>query len=288
MGIVRDNSGGEPTASEKKRERQKTVREEVAEQTRGMKRMKGHSEPMVGGDEGDVGERAWGKRTPGMRGGQEQGVEKRQSKQEGATTSKKTKRPAGLTIREGQAMGEGDSSRLGIASTREPSEKSKRKLAAEKGDGQKKPRRRKTIEGTSGGERAVGRQYDEAATFWLEYERNDDGEIMEKELPIQLLIDPRKVCDIPPWERYYNHRNLTRDGVEDIKGMMVRQFHEEKGKIWTKNPSVLAPIYKPVTHKPERAERVHKNVFKPEDKDKYFYYPVNGQHTVAAVKDLAG
>ncbi|GBG59678.1 hypothetical protein CBR_g49944 [Chara braunii] len=275
MGVARDSSGGEPTSLEKKRKRQKTVREEVAEQTRRMERMKGYSEPMIGGDDGDGGERASGKRTPGMRGREEQGVKRRQSKQEGATRSKKAKRPGGLTIREGQAMGEGDSARLGIATPRETLEKSKRKLAAEEGDGQKKPRRRKTAEGTSGGERAVGRPYDEAATFWLEYEWNNDGEVMEKELPIQLLIDPRKVCDIPPWKIYYNHRSLTRDGVEDIKGAMLRQFHEEKRKIWTKNPLVLAPIYKPVTHKPERAQRVHKDVFKPEDKDKYFYYPVS-------------
>ncbi|GBG78052.1 hypothetical protein CBR_g25988 [Chara braunii] len=152
------------------------------------------------------------------------------------TTSKKAKRSDSLTIRELQAIGEGDSARLGIAAAREPSEKSKRKLAAEEGDGQKKPRRRKTAEGTSGDKTAVGRQYDEATTFWLEYKRNDDGEIVEKELPIQLLIDPGKS----------------------------------------------------VTHKPERAQRVHKDVFKPEDKDKYFNYPVNGQHTVAAVKELAG
>ncbi|GBG77302.1 hypothetical protein CBR_g23632 [Chara braunii] len=287
MGAVRDNSGGEPTSSENKRERQKTVREEVAEQTRRMKRMKGHSKPMIGGDEGDVGERASGERSPGMRGGQEQGVKKRQSKEEGATTTKKARRPNGLTIHEEQAMGKGDSARLGIAAAREPSDKSKRKLASEEGDGQKKPRRRKTAEGTTGSERAVGRQYNEAATFNLEYERNDDGEIVEKDLSIQLFIDPRRVCDIPPWERYYNHRSFTRDGVLDIKGAMVRQFHEEKGKIWTKNPLVLAPIYKSVMHKPERAKRVHKDVFKPEDKDKYFYYPVNGQYTVAAVKELA-
>ncbi|GBG88242.1 hypothetical protein CBR_g46809 [Chara braunii] len=147
-------------------------------------------------------------------------------------------------------------------------------------------RERAVVKGRS----PVGRQYDEGTSFWLEYEWNDDGEIVEKELPIQLLIDPRKVCDISPWERYYNDRSLTQDGVEDIKGAMLRQFHEEKGKIWTKNPFklVLAPIYKPVTHKPKRAQRLHKDVFKPEDKDKYFYYHVNGQHTVAVVKELAG
>ncbi|GBG91310.1 hypothetical protein CBR_g52196 [Chara braunii] len=185
-------------------------------------------------------------------------------------------------------MGGGDRAHPGTAAAREPWEKCKRKLAVEEGDGQKKPRRRKTAEAESGGERAVGTQYDEAAAFWLEYERNDDGEIVEKELPVQLLIDPGKVCDIPPWERYYNHRSLSRDGVKDIKDAMVRQFHEEKGKIWTKNPLVLAPIYKPVTHRPEKAERVHKDVFKREDKDKYFYYPINGQHTVAAMKELYG
>ncbi|GBG68101.1 hypothetical protein CBR_g2651 [Chara braunii] len=239
MGTVRGSSNGEPTSSEKKRERQKTLRDEVAEQTRYMKRMKGSSKPIIGEDEG-------------------------------------------------QARGGGDSARQGIAAAGEPSQQSKRKLAAEEGNRQKKTRRRKTSDGTSGGERTVGRQYDEAAAFWLEYEGNDDGEIVEKEHPIQLVIDPRKVCDIPPWERYYNHHSLTRDGVKDIKNAMLRQFHEEKAKIWKKNALVLAPIYKPVTQKPERARGVHKDVFKPEDKDKYFYYPVNGQHTVAVVKELDG
>ncbi|GBG88493.1 hypothetical protein CBR_g47963 [Chara braunii] len=286
MGDVRESSGGEPTSSEKKRKRHRMVREEVAEETRRMERMKRHSEPMMDGDGGDVGERALGKRVPGMHGGQEHGVEKRLSKEEGATTSKKARRPDGLTIREGQAMGGGDSAHPGAAAVREPSKKSKRKLAAEEGDGQTKPRRRKTTEVASGGERVVRRQFDEAAAFWLEYERNDDGEIVEKKLPVQLVINPRKVCDIPTWERYYNHRSLSHDSVEDIKEAMLRQFREEKGKIWTKNPLVLAPIYKPVTRRPEKDERVHKDVFKPEDKDKYFYYPVHGQHTMAAVKEL--
>ncbi|GBG67149.1 hypothetical protein CBR_g81574 [Chara braunii] len=291
MGVVRDNFGGESTSSEKKRERQKTVRDEVAEQTRYMKRMKGSSEPMIGEDEGDVVERVMGKRTPRMRGAQEEEVKKRQSTQEHGTTRKKAKRVGGLTIDEGQAveaMGEGDSTRQGITGTGVPSEKSKRKLAAEEGDGQKKAQRRKTGEGTSGGERAVARQYDEAAALWLEYERNDDGDIVEKEHPIQLVIDPRKVCDIPLWESYYNHCSLTRDGMEDIKNAMLRKFHEEKAKIWTKNTLVLTPIYKPVTQNPKRARRVHKDVFKPEDKDNYFDYPMNGEPTVAAVKELDG
>ncbi|GBG81553.1 hypothetical protein CBR_g32543 [Chara braunii] len=64
MDAVRDSSCREPTSSEKKRERQRMVREEVAEETRHMKRMKGHSEQMIGGDEGAVGERASGKMTP--------------------------------------------------------------------------------------------------------------------------------------------------------------------------------------------------------------------------------
>ncbi|GBG90373.1 hypothetical protein CBR_g50621 [Chara braunii] len=286
MGAVRESSGGEPTSSEKKRERQRMVREEVAKETRCMKRMKGQSEAVMGGDGGDVRERASGKRVPGICGGQEHGAGKRQSKEEGATASKKARRPNGLTIREGQAMGGGDSAHQGAAATGEPSGKSKRKVAAEEGDGQKKPRRRKTAEAASGGEWAVGEQCDEAAAFWLEYERNDDDDIVEKVLPVQLLIDPRKVCDILPWEGYYNHRSLNRESVDDIKAAMLSQFHGEKGKIWTKNPLVLAPIYKPVTRRPEKVDRVHKDVFKPEDKDKYYYYPVNGQHTVAAVKEL--
>ncbi|GBG79718.1 hypothetical protein CBR_g29982 [Chara braunii] len=225
----------------------------------------------MGGDGGGDGERASGKKP---------------EKEEGGTTSKKARRPGGLTIRIGQATGGGDLVDPGTAAAREPSGKSKRKVAFEEGDGQKKPRRRKTAEATSGGEGHVGQECDEAATFWLEYERNDVGEIVEKELPVQQLIDPRKVCDIPPWERYYKHRSLSRETMDDIKDAMLSQFHEKK--IWTKNPLVLAPIYKPVTRRPEQADRVHKDVFKQEDKDKYYYYPVNGQHTVAAMKELEG
>ncbi|GBG74058.1 hypothetical protein CBR_g17768 [Chara braunii] len=286
MSVVRESSDGEPTSSEKKRERQRMVREEVAEETRRMKRMKGQSEAVMGGDGGDVGERVLGKRAPGMRGGQEHGVGKRPSKDEGATASKKARRPSGLTIREGQTMGGGDSAHPGAAATGEPLGKSKRKVAVEEGDGQKKPRRRKTADAASGSGRAVGGQYDEAATFWLEYERNDDGDIVEKELHVQLLIDPRRVCDIPPWERYYNHLSLNRENIDDIKAAMLSQFHGGKGKILTKNPLVLAPIYDPVTRRPKKADKVHKDVFKPEDKDKNYYYPVNGIHTVAAVKEL--
>ncbi|GBG69849.1 hypothetical protein CBR_g4678 [Chara braunii] len=270
MGAVLESSGGEPTPSEKKCEQQRMVREEVAERTLCMKRMRGKSEAVMGGDGGDVGERASGKRP---------------SKEEGETPNKKARRPGGLTIREGQAMGGGDSANPGVAAVREPSGKSKRKVAAEEGNGEKKPRRRKTVEAASGGKGPVSEECDEAAAFWLEYERNDGGEIVE-ELPVQLLIDPKKVCDIPPWERYYNHRSLNRETVDDIKDAMLSQFREKKGKIWTKNPPVLAPIYKSVTRRPDKAARVHKDVFKPEDKDKYYYYPVNGQHTVAAVKEL--
>ncbi|GBG69461.1 hypothetical protein CBR_g4156 [Chara braunii] len=273
MGVVRESSGGEQTTSEKTREPQRMVREEVAEGTLRMKRMRGKSEAVMGEDGGDVGELASGKRPP---------------KEEGGTTSKKARRPDGLTIREGQTVGGGDSAAPSDVAAREPSGKSKRKVAAEEGNCQKKPRRRKTAEAASGGERPDGGECDEAAAFWLEYERNDGGEIVEKEFPVKLLIDPKNVCDIPFWERYYNHRSLTRETVDDIKAAMLSQFRDKKGKIWTKNPLVRAPIYKPVTHRPEKADRVHKDVFKPEDKNKYYYYPVNGQHTVAAVKELKG
>ncbi|GBG83625.1 hypothetical protein CBR_g37429 [Chara braunii] len=269
MGAVRESSGGEQTPSEKKSERQRMVRQEVAEGTLRMKRMRGKPEALMGGDGGGDGERASGKKP---------------TKEEGGMASKKARRPDGLTIRKGQAAGGGDSVDPSAEAAREPSGKSKRKVAVEEGDGQKKPRRRKTAEAASGGEGPVGQECNKAAVFWLEYERNDVGEIVEKELPVQLLIDPRKVCNIPPWERYYNHHSLSRETVDDIKDAMLCQFREKK--IWTRNPLVLAPIYKPVTRRLEQADRVHKDVFKPEDKNKYYYYPVNGQHTVAAVKEL--
>ncbi|GBG60736.1 hypothetical protein CBR_g12474 [Chara braunii] len=198
MGAIRKSSRGEQTPSEKKSERQRRVRQEVAEGTLRMKRMRGKPEALMGGDGGGDGERASGKKP---------------MKEEGGTTSKKARRPGGLNIREGQAAGGGNSVDPGAAAAREPSGKSKRKVAAEEGDGQKKPRRRKTAEAASGGEGPVGQECDEAAAFWLEYERNNVGEIVKK---------------------------------------------------------------------------VHKDVFKPEDKDKYYYYPVNGQHTVAVVKEFEG
>ncbi|GBG83298.1 hypothetical protein CBR_g37010 [Chara braunii] len=150
MGAVRESSGGEQTPSEKKRKRQRMVREEVAEGTLRMKRMKGKSEAVMGGDGGDIGERASGKRPP---------------KEEGGTASKKARRPDGLTIRKGQAVGGGDSVDPGAAAAREPSGKSKRKVPAEEGDGQKKPQRWKTAEVASGGEQPVGEECNEAAAF---------------------------------------------------------------------------------------------------------------------------
>ncbi|GBG59674.1 hypothetical protein CBR_g49940 [Chara braunii] len=214
MGAVRESFGGEPTPSEKKCERQRMVREEVAEGTLRMKRMRGKSEAMMGGDGGDVGERASGKRS---------------SKEEGETANKKARRPGGLTIREGRAMGGGDSANPGAAAARDPSGKSKRKVEVEEGDGEKKPRRWKTAEAASGGEGPVSEECDEA-----EYERNGGVEIVEKELPVQLLIDPRKVCDIPPWERYYNHRSLSRETVDDIKD--AESIPREKGEDLNEKP----------------------------------------------------
>ncbi|GBG71772.1 hypothetical protein CBR_g9181 [Chara braunii] len=166
MGAVRKSSSRERTPSENKSERQRMVREEVAEGTLRMKRMRGKPEAVMGGDGGGDGERASGKRP---------------TKEAGGMASKKARRPGGLTIREGQAAGGGDSADPGAAAAREPSGKPKRKVAAEESGGEKKTRRRKTAEAASGGEGPVGKEYEEAAAFWLEYERNDVGEIVEKE-----------------------------------------------------------------------------------------------------------
>ncbi|GBG74028.1 hypothetical protein CBR_g17739 [Chara braunii] len=150
MGAVRESSGGEQTPSEKKSERQRMVREEVAEGTLRMKRMRGKLEAVMGGDGGDVGERASGRRPP---------------KEEGGTTSKKARRPSGLTIREGQAVGGGDSVNPGAAAAREPSGKSKRKVAVEEGDGQKKPRRRKTVSLNENTRHKMSKQRSQKAAF---------------------------------------------------------------------------------------------------------------------------
>ncbi|GBG75414.1 hypothetical protein CBR_g20044 [Chara braunii] len=135
-------------------------------------------------------------------------------------------------------------------------------------------------DGSDGTAIAIAQRWRTGGERW-----RNDGATVESN-GVQLLIDLRKVCEIPAWERYYNHRSLSRETVDNIKGTMSSQFREKK--IWTKNPPVLAPIYKPVSRRPEKADTAHKDVFKPEDKDKYYSYPVNGQHTVTAVKDLEG
>ncbi|GBG77993.1 hypothetical protein CBR_g25926 [Chara braunii] len=68
-------------------------------------------------------------------------------------------------------------------------------ITAEEGDCPNRARRRSKggeVTSRQGGATSVDERYNQAVAFWLEYKRNDDGDIVEKEHSIQLVIDPKK------------------------------------------------------------------------------------------------
>ncbi|GBG74384.1 hypothetical protein CBR_g18795 [Chara braunii] len=130
------------------------------------------------------------------------------------------------------------------------SEKRKRKSQAGEG-GNRRRKARKGGEDEAGtrqqdGEPANNKKYNEAATFFLEYKLNNRSEYVLMNDPQRLLIDPRRVCEIPRWEHNYNYRSLDKNHVDEIKSSMLHMYHTEPNSVWEKQTMVLAPIRKEV------------------------------------------
>ncbi|GBG71590.1 hypothetical protein CBR_g9006 [Chara braunii] len=102
----------------------------------------------------------------------------------------------------------------------------------------------------------------------------------------RLAIHPEIILAIPDWEDVYNHRSLDEFLVDTI-ALAIIDCYERKDMRYTKPIFVLAPIIAP----PENGEpvvRVLPADFNNSQPEKYWYYPVCGQHNARAamkVKD---
>ncbi|GBG70859.1 hypothetical protein CBR_g8159 [Chara braunii] len=103
---------------------------------------------------------------------------------------------------------------------------------------------------------------------------------------VVLHIHPERILAIPNWEDAYNHRSLDEFLVDTIVSAMI-DCYERKDMRYTKPIFVLAPIVAP----PENGElvvRVLPADFDSSHPERYWYYPVCGQHNARAammVKD---
>ncbi|GBG81660.1 hypothetical protein CBR_g32654 [Chara braunii] len=103
---------------------------------------------------------------------------------------------------------------------------------------------------------------------------------------VVLHIHPEKILVIPDWEDAYNHRSLDEFLVDTIASAMI-DCDEHKDMRYTKPIFVLAPIVAPPENG-EPAVRVLPADFDSSHPERYWYYPVCGQHNARAammVKD---
>ncbi|GBG92167.1 hypothetical protein CBR_g54519 [Chara braunii] len=105
---------------------------------------------------------------------------------------------------------------------------------------------------------------------------------------VVLHVHPEKILHIQDWEDAYNHRSLDAFLVDTIATAMI-DCYERKDMRYTKPISVLAPIIAP-PEKDKPAVCVLPQDFDASHPEKYWYYPVCGQHNARAamkVKDHA-
>ncbi|GBG87039.1 hypothetical protein CBR_g44496 [Chara braunii] len=103
---------------------------------------------------------------------------------------------------------------------------------------------------------------------------------------VVLHIHPEIILAIPDWEDAYNHRSLDKFLVDTIASAMT-DCYERKDMRYTNPIFVLAPIVAPPENG-EPAVRVLPADFDNSHPEKYWYYPVCGQHNARAammVKD---
>ncbi|GBG66366.1 hypothetical protein CBR_g60017 [Chara braunii] len=98
---------------------------------------------------------------------------------------------------------------------------------------------------------------------------------------VVLHVHLERILHIPDREDAYNHRSLDAFLVDTIAATMIGCY-ERKDMRYTKPIFVLAPIVAP-PEKNKHAVRVLPRDFDASHPEKYWYYPVCGQHNARAV-----
>ncbi|GBG68351.1 hypothetical protein CBR_g2895 [Chara braunii] len=159
----------------------------------------------------------------------------------------------------------------------------RRRTGESSGKRSKSSRGKKADEGDSG-------EGDDDVEINLNAFNLDNAFFLEMQTGVQkdvvLHIHPERILAIPDWEDAYNHRSLDEFLIDTIASAMI-DCYERKDMRYMKPIFVLVPIVAP----PENGEpvvRVLPADFDSSHLEKYWYYPVCGQHNARAammVKD---
>ncbi|GBG82747.1 hypothetical protein CBR_g36276 [Chara braunii] len=124
--------------------------------------------------------------------------------------------------------------------------------------------------------------------FFMDY--GEDGKMNTNTYFCTVILD--MILDIPAHERGYNHRGLNPLHVEDIESAMERSVLEKfdhSKPIYSKPTLILVPLHNkptvdPITGQSCRAIRVTPEKFRVDQVDRYYWYPLSGQHNVEAAR----
>ncbi|GBG84513.1 hypothetical protein CBR_g38795 [Chara braunii] len=153
-----------------------------------------------------------------------------------------------------------------------------RRTGESSGKRSKSSRGKKADEGDSG-------EGDDDVEINLNAFNLDNAFFVEMQTGVQkdvvLHIHPERILAIPDWEDAYNHRSLDEFLVDTIASAMI-DCYKRKDMRYTKPIFILAPIVAPPENG-EPAVRVLPADFDSSQPEKYWYYPVGGQHNARAV-----
>ncbi|GBG76461.1 hypothetical protein CBR_g22209 [Chara braunii] len=102
---------------------------------------------------------------------------------------------------------------------------------------------------------------------------------------VVLHIHPERILPIPDWEDAYNHQSLDEFLVDTLAAAMI-DCYARKDMRYTKPIFVLAPIVAPA-EKDKPVVRVLPEDFDDSHPEKYWYYPVCGQHNARVAMKVA-
>ncbi|GBG60601.1 hypothetical protein CBR_g8622 [Chara braunii] len=198
---------------------------------------------------------------------------KRQRREGGSGRTSTTKERGSVEKR--KRVGGGDNTLKDSSTWRRTGESSAKRLKSTK---EKKADEGDTGEGDDGMELNLN-TFNLDKVFFLEMKTGVQKDVV-------LHVHPEKILHIPDLEDAYNHRSLDEFLVDTIEDAVI-DYYERQDMRYTKSTFILAPIVTPLV-KDKPVVRVLPQDFDASHPEKYWYYPVCGQHNARAamkVKD---
>ncbi|GBG64100.1 hypothetical protein CBR_g40548 [Chara braunii] len=180
-----------------------------------------------------------------------------------------------------QERGSVDKRKRGVGGETSKESTRRRNTGDSSGKRSKSSKGKKTDEGQSGGRDSDVElninTFDLDKAFFLEMKTGVQKDVV-------LYIHLKRILPIPDWEGAYNHRSLDDFLVDSIAEAMIDCFNRRDRK-YTKPTFVLAPLVSP-PKKSKPVVRVLPEDFNATTPEKYWYYPVSGQHKARAAMQV--